>query len=69
MCRMTAWSLLLNVPITLGKNDFIAGTFPRNAGRSEERRYSACQSGSVFPTKSGTLLVVLQVPHIAVVML
>lgn len=67
MCRVTAWSLLLDVPITLGKNDFIAGTFPRNADRREERRYFACQGGSVFWTKGGTLLVALKVPHLAVV--
>jgi len=64
---VTAWSLSLNVPIILGKNDFIAGTFPRNAGRREERRYSACQGDSVFQTKSGTLLVALEVSHLAVV--
>jgi hypothetical protein len=64
---VTAWSLLLNVPIILGKNDFFAGTFPRNSGRREERRSSACQGDSVFQTKSGTLLVALEVSHLAVV--
>jgi hypothetical protein len=64
---VTAWSLLLYVPITLGKNGFFAGTFPRNAGWKEERRYSACQGGSVLQTQSGTLLVALELSHLVAV--